>query len=366
VQALARRLRLLDADQRLIFGKSGEVGRLELFPIERDGETVGYLGLLPGAALHDVGEVRFFEQQNQAFLVIALVTVLLSALLAFPMARRLVTPLRDFTSGARALAAGRYSTRIRLDARDELGDLARDFNELALALERTERQRRQWVADISHELRTPLSVLRGELEALQDGVRPLSAASVDSLHADVLRLAHLVEDLYELSMSDVGALRYRKVPTEPLEVLEEDLDGMAGEFGRRRIAVELQDRLRGRAVIHADPDRLSQLFRNLLKNTLRYTDPGGRLLIGVGREGGRLTIDFQDSAPGVSVADLGHLFERFYRVEASRSRTHGGAGLGLAICRNIVEAHEGAIVARASPLGGLWVRVELQHPGNGG
>jgi two-component system sensor histidine kinase BaeS len=117
--------------------------------------------------------------------------------------------------------------------------------------------------------------------------------------------------------------------------------------------------LKAPVALSADPQWLSQCFRNLISNTLRYTDRGGRLRLSVARTGDTLALDFEDSAPGVSEADLPHLFERLFRVEASRSRAHGGAGLGLAICRNIVEAHGGRISASASPLGGLWIRAEL-------
>jgi two-component system sensor histidine kinase BaeS len=306
-----------------------------------------------------VVDVRFVEQQRRSFVLIALLVGLVSVALAWPLAHALVRPLRRVTEGARALAVGRFDTRVQVETKDELGELARDFNVLAETLERTEQARRQWVADVSHELRTPLSVLKGELEALQDGVRPLDQAAVASLQADVDRLNRLVEDLYQLSKSDLGALSYRKEDVDALAILREDVAALAGEFAKAGVAIELEDAGAGAVTLHADPERLSQLFRNLLANSLRYTDSGGRLEIVVSRQPGRLVIDFQDTAPGVPEAELSRLFERFYRVEASRSRAHGGAGLGLAICRNIVAAHGGVIEARPSPLGGLWIHLEL-------
>lgn len=316
---------LLDAQGNLIFGREQLLDRVTRYPIELDGETVGYLGVLPGAMLEDIGDTRFLERQTHAVELIALGMVLLSAALAIPMARRMNRPLRALTTGSRELARGNYGTRVPVESSDELGDLARDFNDLARALERTERMRREWVASISHELRTPLSVLSGELEALQDGVRPFGRESADSLYGDVQRLHRLVDDLYELSMS------------------------------------ELENRLDEPCTMNADPDRLSQLFSNLLKNGLRCTDSGVRLRISIHRRDSALSIDLQDSAPGVAEADMPRLFERFFRAEASRNRAHGGVGLGLAICRNIVEAHEGRISAQASPMGGLWIRLELRE-----
>lgn len=353
------RAMLLGADRSLIFGRPERVKDLTLHAIEREGQAVGYLGVLPGLALNELGEIQFLERQGKSFVIIAALMVLFSAALALPLASTLVRPLKRITAASKALALGRYDTRVTVQSSDELGRLARDFNELAHALEKTEHNRRQWVADISHELRTPLSVLRGELEALQDGVRPLSRAAIDSLHSDVMRLSRLVEDLYQLSMADFGALSYRKALLDPVEVLEDDLKALEGEFHRRGIDVVLDDRLERSATLYGDADRLSQLFRNLLNNTLRYTEDGGALEIHIDRKASNLLLDFLDSAPGVPERELPRLFERFYRVETSRSRDLGGAGLGLALCRKIVEAHNGRISARSSPLGGLGIRIEL-------
>lgn len=358
-QPFAFRVMLLDADKSLIYGRPERVANARLHPIVHHDAEVGYLAVLPGPTLSQLGELRFFERQRHAFIVIGIAMLLLSAIIALLLAGRLVRPLRAFTEGAKALAAGRYDTRIPVQSRDELGQLARDFNGLAEALGRTEQERRQWVADISHELRTPLAVMRGELEALQDGVRPLTPDAVASLHADALRLQRLVDDLYELSRSDLGALDYHKVPTDPVALLADTVDSMAERFAEQRLELQFDNHLREAVELSADPDRLSQLYRNLLGNSLHYTDPHGRVQITASIEGSQLLIDFQDSAPGVAPEHLPRLFERLYRVEPSRSRAHGGAGLGLAICRNIAEAHGGVLTAQASPLGGLWVRLAL-------
>ncbi|MCI0653989.1 MAG: ATP-binding protein, partial [Methylococcaceae bacterium] len=356
---LSYRLMLLASDKSMIFGRKESVDRLSLNPIRVKGRTVGYVGVLPGPALNELGEIQFLERQGKSFVIIAVLMVLFSAGLALPLAHTLVRPLGRITAASKSLALGHYEVRVPVQSDDELGRLARDFNELARALGKTEQNRRQWVADISHELRTPLSVLRGELEALQDGVRPLERAAIDSLYADVMRLGRLVEDLYQLSMADLGALSYRKTAIDPVEILEDDLKALRNEFHRRDIKVTLTNRLDRIVALHADPDRLSQLFRNLLNNTLRYTDQGGKLKIRIDREGGNLVLEFQDSAPGVTEPELSRLFERFYRVEVSRSRNLGGAGLGLALCRSIVEAHNGRITARPSPFGGLGIRIDL-------
>ena len=350
---------LLRADKSIIFGRKEALHQLTLHPIRYQDQTVGFLGVLPGKPANQPLELRFMERQSQSFVWIAVFMVLLSAGLALLLAYTLVRPLKRITAAAKALAVGSYDTRLPVESGDELGQLARDFNEMAAALEQSEQTRRRWVADISHELRTPLAVLRGELEALQDGIRPLTRAAVDSLMSDVMRLHRLTDDLYQLSLSDQGALSYRKTQIDPVAVLKQDLAALAPEFTNKQLSVHLTNKLAAAIKIHADPDRLSQLYRNLFNNSLNYTDRGGQLDITVSQQANRLIMIFADSAPGVPAQELPHLFDRFYRVESSRSRHHGGAGLGLAICSNIVQAHNGTLQAQASRLGGLAIHIEL-------
>lgn len=356
---LEMRVMLLAADRSIIFGRQELLPELTLIPIEHRGQVVGYLGLLPGRADNQIGDLRFMERQTQAFAWIALLMIVLSALLALLLAYLLGRPIKRIAVAAKQLGKGIYAIRLPVESGDELGQLARDFNEMAAALEQSEQARRRWVADISHELRTPLSVLRGELEALQDGIRPMNPEAIDSLLADVMRLNRLTEDLYQLALSDQGALTYRKAMIDPVQVLQADLAALAPEFAAKQLRVELVDRRQTAASLYADADRLSQLFRNLLKNSLNYTDSGGRIVIDVSSDTDTLVIGIADSAPGVTEQELDKLFERFYRVEGSRNRNHGGAGLGLAICRNIVAAHNGSIRARASELGGLAIVIEF-------
>lgn len=350
---------LLSADKSIVFGRKEMLADLTLHSISHKGRTVGYLGVLPGKPDNQPNELHFIEQQAQSFVWIAMCMVLLSAALALLLAYFLGRPLKRLAAAVKMLAVGRYHMRLPVESGDELGQLARDYNEVAAALAQTEQARRRWIADVSHELRTPLAVLRGELEALQDGIRPLSREAVDSLYGDVMRLHRLTDDLYQLSLSDQGTLSYRKTQIDPAALLQKHIAAFALEFSDKRISVQLINNLSAPVGIHADPDRLSQLCRNLLNNSLNYTDSGGQLVITLTRKMDKLVMEFADSVPGVTEPELARLFDRFYRVEHSRSRHHGGAGLGLAICRNIVEAHHGTITAHASELNGLTIRIEL-------
>ena len=356
---LSLRISLLDADKALVIGNPAAATAATLKPIEVEGRTVGWVAVLPFQQVSTSAEMRFQQQQTRASWLIGAIAILLAAIAALLLARMLLAPVKRIAASTHQLAAGDYSARVPVSSGDELGQLARDFNHLALSLEKNEQLRRAFMADVSHELRTPLSVLKGELEAIEDGIRPMSLAMVQSLQAEVATLGKLVNDLYELSLSDAGALAYRKTLVDIEDVLRQTLEAFGPRFAQKAITARFDATGGRKLVCHADPDRLRQLFNNLLENTLRYTDTGGQLVIVATGEGGTARLNFQDSAPGVPEDRLARLFERFYRVEGSRSRATGGAGLGLAISRNIAEAHQGCMAAQASPLGGVRITLTL-------
>jgi two-component system sensor histidine kinase BaeS len=200
---------VLDAEQRLVVGEERDSAQATLRPIQQGDQVVGWLRLIPLPSVTDELDRRFLRQQSQAFSLIAVVVLALAVGVSCYLARHFLAPVTELSHGTRALMAGRFGTRLRVTARDALGQLARDFNTLAHTLEHNEQARRQMTADIAHELRTPLAILRGEIEALADGVRPCDTAALQSLHTEALTLHTLVDDLYQLSLSDLGALTYR-------------------------------------------------------------------------------------------------------------------------------------------------------------
>jgi len=357
------RISLLDAQRQLVVGNAA-IANATLQPIEVDGHAVGWIALLPFQQVSTGAALNFQQQQLKASWIIGGSATLLAALVALLLARMFLAPVKRIAAATHRLAIGDYGIRVEVSSGDELGRLAQDFNQLALTLEKNEQLRRAFMADVSHELRTPLAVLKGELEAIEDGVRPLTPAAIGSLQDEVGTLGKLIDDLYELALSDAGALSYRKSRIDVIALLRQSAAAFDERFAARGIAVELALDGAPQAECHADPDRLRQLFSNLFENTLRYTDAGGRLAVAAHVERQTLTLDFQDSAPGVPAEVLPQLFERFYRAEGSRSRASGGAGLGLAICRNIVEAHQGDIRAEPSALGGLRLLVTLPLAGS--
>lgn len=353
---------LLDAARTPIMGDGPPPGRhAQWRALHHDGQTVGWLAIPPRLRVPEGADQAFQAQQLRATWIIAGLSVLLAALVAVLLARGLLAPMRRLTDAARRMADGDYATRVDVQTHDELGGLAADFNHLAASLEANQKMRRQLTADISHELRTPLAVLRGELEALEDGVRPLTATSLASLQAEVSTLSKLIDDLYELSLADVGALAFHMAPLDLADTVCGAAQGFTPRLMEKGIALQLD--LPGApsraALVRGDPQRLRQVMQNLLENTLRYTDTGGTLRVHLHQRGAWQQIDVQDSAPGVPEAMLPRIFDRLFRVDASRGRAHGGAGLGLSLCQTIVAAHGGTIEARPSPLGGLWIAIRL-------
>jgi two-component system sensor histidine kinase BaeS len=256
------------------------------------------------------------------------------------------------------LTEGDYHTRLPERGRNELSRLARDFNVLAATLEASRDARARWVSDTAHELRTPLAVLRGEIEAMQDGIRPLNQENLSSLAQEVGQLERLVADLRLLSQSDAGALDIQLAPMDLSDCLASrlaDADRWLVDSG-----LTLTEKIEPGIMIRGDAQRLRQLWNNLLDNSCAYTQPPGELRVTLTTQKGEAVVTWEDSTPGVPEGELARLTERLYRVEGSRSRASGGSGLGLSIASALVNAHGATLTPSPSTLGGL--RWTLRFP----
>lgn len=353
------RIALYDAGGNLVAGNPDEREDMSRHPVIVDGETVGWIARTPLRQPTEIADLRFQQAQFRNLGIATLAAVLFAALAAALLSRAFLAPARAIGEASHRLAAGDLEARARIVSTDEFGRLADDFNLLAATLQRNEEMRRRMMADVAHELRTPLAVIQGELDALEDGIRAFGPEALASLQSETRALAKLVNDLYQLSLSDLGALDYRRRDLELRARVAEAL----GPLRERCAAAGLELHEAGVSgaplPVHADPDRLAQLVSNLVENALRYTDAPGRIEVECRREEGHALLEIQDSPPGIPADMLPLLFQRFFRADASRSRASGGAGLGLAICRNIVEAHDGTISAQPSALGGVRVTVRL-------
>jgi signal transduction histidine kinase len=265
----------------------------------------------------------------------------LALVLIFTLSRAVLRPVRDLTAAARRMARGDLSARVVTGARDEIGQLARSFNAMADALGQQETLRRNLVSDVAHELRTPLTNLRCQIEALEDGLAQPDAATIRSLREETLLLARLVEDLQQLSLAEAGALRLTLEPLAPAGLVESALAASRPAAADAGVALEAQ--VPPLPPVLADRERVAQILRNLLTNALQHTPGGGSVTLRARPADGVVEFSVCDTGPGIPAEHLALVFERFHRVDPSRARATGGAGLGLAIVRRLVEAHGGTV-----------------------
>ena len=353
------RLTLLDAQGHVLLGhvSHGELNWLRR-PIRVQDKVVGWLVLRPQPPLPATSVGLYLKHQRMHLLLLGMLTLLLSAWVAWRIARYFMTPVHALQLGHQALRQGQLELRLPVDPKHELHQLLMNFNSLAESLQKNEAQRRSYVADIAHELRTPLAVLRAQLEAVQDGVSDFDDRMLRLLHEQVLQLAHLVADLQELAMADAGAQHYNRTLVLMDDLLRETAEGFSDSLQERQITLQMQLGLSGVQLL-LDAQKMQQVIANILSNCRRYTETQGQLRLISRRlpQGVRLVIE--DSGPGVPPWALPRIFDRFFRLEKSRARVAGGTGLGLSICKAVVEAQGGTIRAETSPLGGLAIIMEF-------
>jgi two-component system sensor histidine kinase BaeS len=352
------RLFLLDADKSPVAGAEyrQEPG-VTLEAVEVDSLVVGWVGFRELKEAWTPEARRFLRGQNRFAMISLGIALVLAALLAVVLARQILRPVGRLRDTVRELTGGNFEARAEVETRDEIGTLADGVNRLASTLQKNETARRRWMADIAHELRTPIAILKGELEAIEDGVRDQDERTVNSLKEEVSHLANLVDDLQTLALADAGALRFERQTVDFSALLRQLAEVFEDRLIRRDISLRMS--LQDAIMVTGDAQRLRQLLNNLLENACRYTDPGGAVSIELVADNEAAHFLLEDSVPGVTDGQLERLFERFYRPDAGRSRAAGGSGLGLSICKNIVEAHDGLIKAEQSRLGGIAIKLSL-------
>lgn len=353
-----RRVTLQDAAGAYLAGRPVGTETSARRRILQNGAVIGYLLISQPPQPADALASAFLAQLSSSLWTIGAVSIVLSAIAAMLLAANFRQPIDRLAQGARALADGRFDVRLAQDRGDELGDLAASFNALASRLDAAEGERRKWVADTSHELRTPLSVLRAQLEAIQDGVRAADPATLASMLRQVLSLNTLIDDLYALARLDVGVPDYVFTRLDVAALAREQAQAFAAKFAQAGLALEIGPLPTG-AQAAADAEALRQVLANVLENSCRYTSAGGVVQLHGSMDAAQVHIVVDDSAPGVTPADLAHLGQRFFRVDGSRSRALGGAGLGLALSQRIVAQHQGTLRFDHAPQGGLRVTISL-------
>lgn len=294
-----------------------------------------------------------FRQALMQGLLLSTVLATASALvLSFFVARQIARPVQRMLTATQRIGSGHYAERVVVpvaNTGDELGQLAASFNDMAGALEQTERRRVELVGDVAHELRTPITTLTGYLEGLLDGVVEPSPATWAKLHTESLRLRRLVDDLQELSRAEARQIPLHITPTSPESILSAAQERVASQFAEKGLDLHITS-ARDLPAVSADTDRAVQVLTNLLTNALRYTPTPGRVEVSVTRVGNMLAFRVRDTGVGIAPENMSRVFERFYRVEKSRTRALGGSGIGLTIAKALIEAMHGAIRVESAGL----------------
>lgn len=316
-------------------------------PVEVDGVVVGRIVV---DSMNDRGpgpaspEADFLDRVRQAIIVSAGAAAVLALLLGILLARTIARPVRELTTATQVVAQGQLGHRVPVRTQDELGDLARSFNQMSADLERASVLRRQMTADIAHELRTPLSVILGYTEALSESKLPGTPEVFATMYGEAQLLNHLIDDLRTLSLADAGELPLNRQPSAPRALLERTAAAHAARANQKgvELTVEADTHL---PLVLVDPERIAQVLGNLVTNALRYTPAGRSIVLAAepAAEGAGSVLKIQDYGSGIAPEDLPHIFDRFYRGDQARQQDEGESGLGLAIVKSIIEAHGGTI-----------------------
>ncbi len=307
-----------------------------------------FMALMEKYNISPISSHHMFVSAVHRYLIWAsLVALLLAVVLSFLLMRKVLRPLRQMTTISQKISMGDYSGQVPFGSGDEVGQLAASFNRMAESLRRIEGLRKTLMIDVAHELRTPLTNIRGYLEALIDGVAPPTEETFELLQEETMRLIHLVEDVLRLAKADAARMDLHKTESRIEDVILQELEIFRPQFDSRKIRIETRFD-KGANTLLADPDKITQVVTNLLQNACQYTPTGGSVKIYTEQASGEMRVVFANTGGELSQKDLPFIFERFYRGEKSRSREHGGAGIGLAIVKELVEAHDGRVGAEIS------------------
>jgi signal transduction histidine kinase len=332
-------------------------------PVMADFRKVGtvLVGSMIDSSLTDSAEA-FLDAMTRTFTAATLLSGLIAFLLGLVVTLGITKTLVDLSRGAKRIGSGDLQVRIPVRGKDETAELAESFNRMAEELQKLEEAKRRIIADAAHELRTPLTLIRGTIEGMMDGVLPLDMPTLKSAHEDTLRLSRLIDTLRELEIIESGKLKLNLEDIDPADLARRAAAPFVKASAEKDITLTVCAAGPVLPAVRGDYIRLGQVLYNLLANALRHTPKGGRIHITVRTDKKRetVTLTVEDSGPGIPEGEHEKIFERFYRMDRSRSSEEGGRGLGLSIAREIVKAHSGSITAEASEeFGGASFRVEL-------
>jgi signal transduction histidine kinase len=287
--------------------------------------------------------LSFFEALKYA----AFAAIVAALAVGIFFSRRVIAPLRAVMAATQHISDGHYDERVQVDGTDEISQLASHFNQMAEKLEQVESMRRRLIGDVAHELRTPLTVIKGSMEGLMDGVLPATSETYSEIHRETDRLNHLVDDLQELSRVEARAYQLDIRSVDVSNLVATVIKRLGHQFDDKRVTLT-SSLPRDAMQVLADGDRAIQILTNLIGNALQYTPENGTVAVSIERDKNEASISVHDTGFGIPADQLTHIFDRFYRVDKSRSRAHGGSGIGLTIAKHLVESHGGKIWAESA------------------
>lgn len=352
-------LSLHDKNKEIVSLPKEQTKSIYWHPIKLNGDTIAYFSYEKPESVLKNNEAVFLQQLFHFFTQIAIVMLVVSVILAAVISRWILSPVTKLSNGAREIMQGDLSTRVHHTSKDELGELCQNFNDMCAKLESNEIARRQWVADISHEMRTPVAVLKAQIEAMTDGIRPLTKESLSLLNDKITSLEELINNLYELALSDTGNLNINRSAHDIDALISNFVKDNQARAEQKQLKLTYQSDLSETQQLLIDPLKIQQILHNLFNNSLNYTDSPGEIRWTLSEEKTQFVLRAEDSSPSVPKDEIEKIFERLYRIEKSRSRATGGAGLGLSLSRSIAEAHGGSLSASHSELGGLSFLLSL-------
>lgn len=334
------------------------------FPIIVDHKRIGTLHIIGknDDEFDNLGKT-FFQSMTWGILFGILFTSLIALLLGIWFSRYLTKPLSRMIQTMNRIKQGDLQARLSIESDDEFGEVGRTFNVMTEKLVRTEQARTQLVADVAHELRTPLTIIQGQLELIQQGIKPAEPATLLPIQDEVSRLSDLVEDLHQLSLAEVGQLSLEKKPTDIKKLIHHLLRIYQAEAIEQEIKLTFDDQIQAKeCILQIDANRITQVLSNLLSNALRYTQKQGKITIRLKRDPKWLTLIIMDTGKGIEAKHIPYLFDRFYRADQDRSRNQGGTGLGLAIAKEYIKLHGGHISVESKVGKGTAFTIQLPIP----
>jgi two-component system sensor histidine kinase BaeS len=360
-----QRMRLADASGNLLADTStthpsGRLSQADLdsaIVLQDAGRTIGYLLPEGGIAFGPGNQVDLLNRLNRSAIIAGLIAGGLSLVLAYLLAFGLNRPVQELTQASQQLAGGDLTRRVPVRGDDELAVLGSSFNIMAASLQKAESSRRAMTADIAHELRTPLAVQRAHLEAIQDGVYPLTVENLTPIVEQNHLLTRLVEELRTLALAEAGQLTLERKPTDLPALAQRVVERFTPQAAANQVILSFEHpaSVNEELILSLDPTRVEQILGNLLTNALRHTPAGGRISLTIHQDAHQVRLEVLDSGPGIPEEALPHIFERFYRADRSRSRSDSGSGLGLSIARQLAQAHSGTLTAENAAGGALFI-----------